>query len=190
MIVLHAAEEFTGRASVVALGMFDGVHIGHQKLIREAVRLARQMGAQCIVCTFDQHPLSLLAPERAPEPLLSAEENLRKFEQLGADAVFIQSFTPGFARMLPEDYLSSLVRGLRAKAIVIGENYTFGREGRGSARMVREMAERFGYCAKVMEPVADEEGLISSTRIRRMLKDGEEERARKLLEVEMQEDEV
>lgn len=183
MIVLHSAQEFVGRASVVALGMFDGVHIGHQKLIRTAVELAKQMGAQSIVCTFDRHPLSLLKPEYAPEPLLPPEENLRKFEQLGADAVLIQPFTRQFAGMLPEDYLEMLTDSLRAKAIVIGENYTFGREGRGNAQMVSLLARKYGYRAKIVEPVADQEGMISSTRIRNMIRNGETERANALLEI-------
>ena len=183
MIVLHSAEEFEGRASVVALGMFDGVHIGHQKLIRTAVELANQMNAQSIVCTFDRHPLSLLKPEYAPKPLLTREENLRKFEQLGADIVLIQPFTREFAAMLPEDFLEMLADKLRVKAIVIGENYTFGREGRGSAQMVGQLAKKYGYRAKIVEPVADEEGLISSTRIRNMIRNGETERAKILLDI-------
>lgn len=183
MIVLHSAREFEGRASVVALGMFDGVHIGHQKLIRTAVDLAKQMNAQCIVCTFDRHPLSLLKPERAPQPLLPQAENLRKFERLGADVVLIQPFTRQFASMLPEDYLEMLVDGLKAKAVVIGENYTFGREGRGNAQMVSQLARKYGYRAKIVEPVADQEGMISSTRIRNMIRNGETERANALLDV-------
>ncbi len=183
MIVLHSAEEFTGRASVVALGMFDGVHIGHQKLIRTAVDFAKQMEVQSIVCTFDRHPLSLLRPDRAPEPLLTLEQNIEKFAKLGADAVLIQPFDQKFASMLPEDYLESLVDGLHAKAVVIGENYSFGREGRGNAQMVRQMATKYGYRAKIVEPVTDAEGMISSTRIRRMLHDGENSRAQKLLDI-------
>lgn len=183
MIVLHSAEAFTGSASVVALGMFDGVHIGHQKLIRTAVELARQMKAQCLVCTFDRHPLSLLRPDRAPEPLLSLEENLNKFEQLGADVVLIQPFTRAFANMLPEDYIESLVDDLRARAVVIGENYTFGCEGRGNAPLVKQLARKYGYRARIVEPVVDEEGMVSSTCIRNMLRNGEIERANALLEI-------
>lgn len=183
MIVLHSAEEFAGRASVAALGMFDGVHIGHQKLIRTAVELARSMNAASIVCTFDRHPLSVLRPEHAPEPLLTLEENLRKFEQLGADAVLIQPFTREFAGMLPEDYLEALTDGLRAKAIVIGENYTFGREGRGNAMMVRQLASKYGYRAKIVEPVAVDGNMVSSTRIRNMIKNGECQKAGELLDI-------
>lgn len=183
MIVLHSAGEFAGRKSVVALGMFDGVHVGHQKLIRTAVELAKEMDAKCVVCTFDRHPLSLLRPEHAPQPLLPLEENLRKFEQLGADAALIQPFTKEFAAMLPEDYIEALTDGLHAKAIVIGENYTFGRGGGGSAEMVRLLAKKYGYRAKIVEPVTDAEGLISSTRIRNLLRTGEVDRARELLDI-------
>jgi riboflavin kinase/FMN adenylyltransferase len=183
MIVMHSHSEFTGRKSVVALGMFDGVHIGHQKLIRTAVELAKSMDAECIVCTFDRHPLSLLKPEIAPEPLMTLEENLHKFEQLGADCALIQPFTKEFAGMLPEDYIEQLVDSLHAKAIVIGENYSFGREGRGNAQMVRQRATKYGYRAQIVEPVADSEGLISSTRIRKLMKSGEEERAKALLDI-------
>lgn len=183
MKILHSEKEFDGRASVVALGMFDGVHVGHQRLIRTAVRIARESSAQCVVCTFDRHPLAMLCPERAPEPLLTLEENLGKMARLGADAVLVKPFTKEFAGIFPEDYLEMLVDGLKAKAIVIGENYTFGREGCGNAEMVRLLATKYGYRAKIVEPVVDEAGMISSTRIREMLRNGEAEQARTLLEI-------
>lgn len=181
--ILHDESQFTGKASVAALGMFDGVHIGHQWLIREAVQIARGMNAQCVVCTFDRHPLSVVCPERAPKPLLSLEDNLKKFEQLGADYALVKPFSAEFAAMLPEDYIELLVKVMHVKAIVIGENYTFGREGKGNAEMVQRMAIKYGYRAKVVEPVVDEQGMISSTRIRAMLQNGELSRARSLLDI-------
>lgn len=184
MIVLHAADEFKADASVLALGMFDGVHIGHQKLIRTAVRLGREEGMASVVCTFDRHPISLLCPKRAPEPLLSLQENLRKFEKLGADAALVQAFTAEFADLPPEEYLEALVRGLKAKILVIGENHTFGRGGKGNAQLVQKCASRYGYRAVTVGAVCDQEGVVSSTRIRRMLQEGEIERARVLLDIE------
>lgn len=184
MIVLRSAQEFSGDASVVALGMFDGVHIGHQKLIRTAVELAKQMDALSIVCTFDRHPLSVLFPERAPEPLLTLDENLVKFEQLGADIVLVQPFTKEFAAMPPEEYIELLADKLCVKAIVIGENYTFGRGGGGNAEMVQQMAAKYGYRAQIVEPVTDSEGLISSTRIRSLLRSGETQHARQLMDIQ------
>lgn len=184
MKVIHSEKEFKGRVSVVALGMFDGVHIGHQKLIRDAVRIAHELEAECIVCTFDRHPLSVLFPERAPNALLPPEENLKKFERLGADTALVKSFTPEFAAMCPEDYIELLVDELKAKAIVVGENYTFGREGRGNAEMVRLLATKYGYRAKIVEPVKDAGGMISSTRIRALMRDGKTEEAHKLLKIQ------
>ena len=183
MKVLHSEREFSGKASVVALGMFDGVHIGHQRLIRTAVRIARETDAKCVVCTFDRHPLAVLRPDHAPEALLPLEENLKKFEQLGADIVLVREFTHEFAGMCPEDYLELLVDELKAKAIVVGENYTFGREGRGNAEMVRMLAAKYGYRAKIVEPVRDTKGMISSTRIRNMIRNGETQQAKRLLDI-------
>lgn len=183
MKILHSEEEFTGKSSVVALGMFDGVHIGHQKLIRTAVQMAKDLDAQCVVCTFDRHPLSVIRPESAPETLLTLRQNMEKFEQLGADAALIKPFTKEFAGMCPEDYLELLVDRLKAKVIVIGENYTFGRGGRGNAEMIRSLSTKYGYRAKIVEPVCDGEGMVSSSRIRALLREGRTEEAQKLLDI-------
>lgn len=184
MIILHSEEEFTGKASVAALGMFDGVHIGHQALIRSAVELGKKMNVSCIVCTFDRHPLSVLHPEKMPEPLLSLEENLEKFAILGANMALVKPFTKEFAAMLPEDYIRLLTEKLRVRAIVIGENYTFGRAGLGNAEMVKRLALKYAYRAKIVKPVMAGGDMVSSTRIRGLLKEGRTEYARRLLEIE------
>lgn len=183
MKVLNCESDFTGLRSVVALGMFDGVHIGHQKLIREAVRLAGEMDAECVVCTFDRHPLSVIRPELAPVPLLSLEENLRKFEILGADCALVKEFTPEFSGVEPEEYLRELVKDMRVCAIVAGENYTFGRRGRGSAEMLRTMQDELGYRAVIVPPVMDGDVMASSTHIRRLLKNGDVAHAERLLDI-------
>lgn len=186
MKALYSEAEFTGRASVVALGMFDGVHVGHQQLIRTAVALAKELDAESIVCTFDRHPLTVLRPEIAPEPLLPLEENLGKFERLGADYALVKPFTREFAAVCPEDFIEMLVDGLRAKSIVAGGNYTFGCGGRGDAQMIRQLATKYGYRAKIIEPVCDGQGMVSSTRIRRLLQEGKTAAAQALLEIREQ----
>ena len=127
MIVLGNAAQFPGTASVAALGMFDGVHVGHQSLIRRAVALAKELNASSVVCTFDRHPLSLICPERAPKPLRTLQDNLKQFERLGADYALVEPFSREFSELSPEDYLRALVKNLRAKALVMGENHTFRR---------------------------------------------------------------
>ena len=183
MTVLTEMSQYTGSGSAVALGMFDGVHIGHQALIRAAAEHARAMGLDCVVCTFDINPLELLAPERAPKRILSPDENLDKFEQLGADYALVTHFTRAYAAQPPEDFLRDLVRGLRARVIVTGVNYTFGARGSGNAALLRSLQERYGYTADIIPPVMDEEGMVSSTRIRRMLAAGDSARAEALLRI-------
>ena len=183
MIVFGNAAQFPGTASVAALGMFDGVHVGHQSLIRRAVALAKEMDASSVVCTFDRHPLSLICPERAPKPLRTLQENLKQFERLGADYALVESFSREFSELSPEDYLRALVKNLRTKALVVGENHTFGRAGRGDAALIRRMADELGYRAVVVPSVMDGERMVSSTYIRELLRDGETEHARRLLEI-------
>ena len=183
MKILHSEGEFTGRASVAALGMFDGVHIGHQSLIRRAVALARELDAECVVCTFDRHPLSVLKPERAPKPLLTLQQNLLKFERLGADYALVKPFTPEFAATEPEDYIRQLVERMRVKAIVVGENYTFGAHGRGNAELIRKMAGELNYRALVVAPVMDGSVMASSTYVRALLAAGEVAHANRLLDI-------
>lgn len=183
MIVLGNAAQFPGTASVAALGMFDGVHVGHQSLIRRAVALAKELNASSVVCTFDRHPLSLICPERAPKPLRTLQDNLKQFERLGADYALVEPFSREFSELSPENYLRALVKNLRAKALVVGENHTFGRAGRGDAALIRRMADELGYRAVVVPSVMDGERMVSSTYIRELLRDGETEHVRRLLEI-------
>ena len=188
MKVIYDTTEFTGNRAVVALGMFDGVHIGHQTLIRRAVALARELEAQSVVCTFDRHPLSVLCPEKAPLALLPLDENLRKFERLGAEWALVQAFTPEYGATDALAFLRSLVSELRVKALVVGENYSFGAKGRGNAALIRRMAGELGYRAEIVPPVMDGDVVCSSTRIRQLLEAGKTGHARRLLRIEAEGD--
>jgi riboflavin kinase/FMN adenylyltransferase len=183
MKIIHDTTEFTGHRAVVALGMFDGVHIGHQALIRRTVALATELEAQSVVCTFDRHPLSVLCPDGAPEALLPLHENLKKFERLGAEWALVQAFTPEYGATDPVAFLRGLVRDMRAVAIVAGVNYTFGAKGRGDAALIRSMADVLGYRAEIVPPVMDGDVMCSSTRIRSLLARGETEHAQRLLKI-------
>lgn len=183
MKIIYDEVAFLESASVAALGTFDGVHIGHQELIRNAVTLAKSLGARCVVCTFDRHPLSVLRPGRAPKPLLPLEQNLLKIERLGADYALVKAFTPEFAAIEPEDYLKQLVEKMRVRAVVVGENYTFGAKGRGDAEMIRAMAPKLGYRALVVAPVMDGSVMASSTYVRALQAAGETAHANRLLDI-------
>ena len=165
----------------VALGTFDGLHIGHQALIRRAMALAGELGAASVVYTFDRHPLSVLCPERAPRELLSLDEKLNKLERLGVDGVLVKPFSREFAGMDPVAYLEMLVGRMQAKAIVAGFNYSFGALGRGDAALIEGEAARLHYRAEIVEAVRDGEDTVSSTLIRGLMECGEIARAQRLM---------
>ena len=181
MRVWRSEAEYDLGACVAALGMFDGVHIGHQALIRRAQALARELDAVCVVHTFDRHPLSLLKPERAPKQLISLEEKLRKFEEMGVDGVLVQPFTAEFAATDPQGFLEGLVEKLQLRGIVAGFNYSFGAGGYGNAELIRAEARRLGYECCIIEPVMEDGETVSSTLVRRLLEAGEDARAGRLL---------
>ena len=183
MNVFSRPEEYSGQASAVALGMFDGVHIGHQLLIRTTVSLARAEGWQAVVSTFDRHPLSVIAPEHAPRALLTLQENIQKMERLGADWVYVQHFDREFAALPPEDFVHRIVVGLNARAIVVGENYTFGRRGAGNAALLEALSGPEGFRCVVVPPVMDGGRMTSSTWIRQLQQAGEAEHARRLMDI-------
>ena len=183
MKIIYDMTEFTGHRAVVALGMFDGVHVGHQALIKRTVALAKAMEAQSVICTFDRHPMSVICPERAPQALLPLHENLKKFERLGAEWALIQAFTPEYSATDPVAFLRGLVRDMRVVAIVTGENYTFGARGSGDAALIRDMADALGYRAEIVPYVMDGDFICSSTRIRQLLARGETKHAQRLLKI-------
>lgn len=181
MQILTHESEFTGGACALALGMFDGVHIGHRQLIGTAVGLARQAGIACVVDTFDTHPLQVLAPERAPKQLLTNAQRAEKIARLGVDTLIMRPFTPEYAAQPPEDFLRRLCAALKPKHIVVGFNYTFGSRGAGNVHMLQAMAQELGYSLTVIEPVMQGGETVSSTRIRALIAQGDVNSAEMLL---------
>ena len=185
MQIFKSEAEYNLGPAVAVLGTFDGVHIGHQALIRRAIDLAREENAACIVCTFDRHPLSLLCPEKAPRPLMSLSEKMEKFAALCVDGVLLHTFTREFAAIEPEDYLKNLSRSLQLKGVVAGFNYSFGAKGRGDAALIRQMSNELSYRAEIVSAVQDENDIVSSTLIRNLLQQGQARRAHQLLSLQM-----
>ena len=168
-------------ASVLALGMFDGVHLGHQALLKQARRLADELHVPLGVMTFDRHPLSLIAPNMAPQMLTSPEERLRLLEALGADIVCISPFTEELRDMAPEAFVKLLYDRWHPKAVVIGYNYNFGKHGAGRPDTMRALGKLFGFETVVVPEVRLHGKTVSSTRIRQMLAAGDTAGAEALL---------
>lgn len=170
------------RAAVVALGVFDGVHLAHRAILGAAVEHARDSGLVAVACTFDPHPMDVLQPGRAPAALGSLDERLDLIAATGVQATLVLEFTPELAAMEPEAFVKDvLLERLRAREVVVGFNHTFGRGARGDARLLQALGERLGFRVQVVEPLVVDGVPVSSTEIRAALKSGEVERAARYL---------
>ncbi|MBI2439900.1 MAG: bifunctional riboflavin kinase/FAD synthetase [Lentisphaerae bacterium] len=170
------------RTILLAAGFFDGVHRGHQGIIRKLVNAARREGGAAWVMTFDTHPLKILAPSTAPRLLTSTAHKLQLLKALGIDGCVVIRFTLALARREPEEFIARLVRSAPTlRRIVVGRNWTFGRQGRGTSRMLKALAATYGFKVSLIPPVRWKGKVVSSTRIRAAVLAGELEQARGML---------
>lgn len=170
------------RDPVVTIGVFDGVHRGHQKLIRRAVNVARETGVECVVMTFDPHPVKIFAPERTPETLIPLAERARLIGELGVDHLLVIDFTKELAGESPEDYFRSvIVDTLHASHVVVGENFTFGAGASGTAQTMLALGEKYGVEVDVVSLLFDGTERICSTAIRDALRGGDVAQASEFL---------
>ena len=159
----------------VAIGIFDGVHRGHQEILQEAAKY----GAVTVL-TFDPHPTSIFAPERTPSALVRLEDRIKLLKEHGAQEVVVLPFTREFAAKSPDEFISEiLVNQLGATHITVGANFTFGHKAAGNAAYLKDHARGFGVSAVALSE--DRGSPISSTRIRNLIVDGDVERANELL---------
>lgn len=156
----------------VALGMFDGVHRGHQSIINRAVEIAQQTGGKSAVFTFRNHPLSVLAPESMPPQIGDTRLKEMLIERLGVDILVCLPFTKELSRERPEDFLIQLQRYLAPRHVVTGPNFTFGSKGKGTQRMLLRVGSDYGFEAELCSAIQEEGSPVSSTRIRRLLSEG------------------
>ena len=168
--------------SVITLGNFDGIHRGHQELVRMVIRRARDIKGRSIVVTFRPHPLKVLAPEKCP-PLISIyEEKIQLFEKLGIDVLVKIPFSLHFAEMSPRAFVKGILCDLLgAKEIFVGYNYKFGKGREGNTETLKQMGKEYGFSVHEVEQISVGGEVISSTKIRQMLTAGEVEHAAKLL---------
>src|ERR1700722_18180149 len=134
------------KESVLTIGKFDGVHAGHAFLLAQVASLAAERGLEPAVMTFDPHPACVVAPERAPRPLLSLEERCAKIRALGIEQIFVLPFTHEISRLSPEKFVRRYVRErMRAKAVMVGRNFRFGYKQAGDPGVLAELGERYGF---------------------------------------------
>lgn len=162
---------------VLVLGMFDGVHRGHQALLMAGGELAEATGLPLNVCTFEPHPLQVLRPESAPPLLTTLTERAQLMAGFGVDHLCILPFTVQTAAQAPEDFMAMLARVYHPQHVVCGFNYSFGYQGKGNAESLRA----YGFSVTVVPEVVLGGETVSSTRIRRLLAQGDIRQATRLL---------
>ncbi len=171
-----------GHASVLAIGNFDGIHLGHQAILRATVERAHALSAVSTVLTFDPSPRKVLRPESAPLRLSTTAQRLEWFNALGIEAAVIMPFTLELSRLSPEEFVTQiLVRDLQVKAVLVGENFHFGHKQAGNVKLLKELGTKNGFEVVIIPPVECHGEVVSSTIIRREVAEGDVSHAGRLL---------
>jgi riboflavin kinase / FMN adenylyltransferase len=159
--------------SALTIGNFDGVHIGHQHLFRELVNAARARSLMPTVLTFDPHPARIVAPARAPRLLTSAEDRCALMADLGIEQVLVLPFTAEVAALTPEQFIRSIVvEAVRARIVMVGDNFRFGHKQAGDTGVLSELGARNGYETRIVGAVKCRGRIVSSSAIREFIDEG------------------
>ena len=165
----------------IALGSFDGLHLGHMSLIDRTVQLAKENNAKSMVYVFQNHPLTVINPEISPKLIMSNNTKTKLLEDRGIDIVNLVSFDKDFMKITPEEFIKNMVNFYNAKGIIIGFNYRFGYKNLGDVQMLQRYSRVLGYKLYVCEAVSKNHELVSSSKIRHLIAEGDVVKARLLL---------
>lgn len=170
------------RPAAVTIGNFDGVHLGHQQILRHLVERAESSNWMSAVLTFFPHPARVLRPEHAPPLLARLDQRIAAFEAAKIDAVLVLRFDRDLAQVSAEDFVQRyLVETMRAKAVMVGGNFRFGHRQAGNVELLRGLGKRWDFQVDVVPPVTIDGIVVSSTAVREAVRDGRMDDARKLL---------
>jgi len=184
MLLLRHLERVGRRFTlpVVTLGNFDGVHRGHQAILRRLASTARSVGGHAVVLTFHPHPTAVLEPSKAPLLITEWRTRMERIAEFGVDATIDQRFTKHFSQVTADDFVRRfLVDGLGIHTVVVGHRVTFGHQRGGSAETLRRLGAECGFAVDVIGPVEVEGIVVSSSAVRRAIADGDLERATLLM---------
>ena len=184
MKTIHVANELnaSSRKVCLAIGFFDGVHLGHQQIIRQTITDARQYGALALVITFDQHPNSVVAPARVPPLIYSLPQKLRTIESLGPEALLLIHFDKAFSQKTGEAFIQELAGACNGiQSICVGANFTFGHKRGGNVELLKKLGAELKFIVHGMAAVSLDRSPVSSTRIREAIRAGQLDRASQML---------
>ncbi len=159
--------------TVLTIGNYDGIHLGHQKILSMVLKRAEEIGGTSMVMSFDPHPVKVLAPERNIKLLTTPEEKARLIEAMGIDVLLYVRFNKEFSRVLPDDFLHDvLVEKIHVKEIIVGANYAFGKNKKGTIDLLRRRGEKYDFSVKAVRDVMVHSHIVSSSAIRSLLLKG------------------
>lgn len=184
MKIFHGTENANiMRPCVLTLGVFDGLHLGHQRIMKTVVDRARIIGATPTAITFDPHPRAVLYPESAPPLLQTLDQRLANFEVLGIEQAIVIGFTREFANLPAEEFLTDIIHDrLHAKEVYLGKGFAFGQGRGGNIELLRAMSTQLGFVADEVDEVQIRGQRISSSKIRHLLIEGRVNLARRMLD--------
>lgn len=165
----------------LAIGVFDGVHLGHRALIAQLARVAQAQGARAVAATFDPLPIQVLAPGAPASALSDVAERVRLLREAGVDAVVVFHFDEAFAKLSADEFIDRVRGACDIRRIVVGPDFHFGRRGEGDVEQLRARGGRDGFVVDVVTPIEIDGSIVSSTRIRNLLLAGDVEAAARLL---------
>lgn len=172
--MIDAGVPSDGRGNVVTVGTFDGIHRGHQEVLREIVRRAAATHSRSVLVTFDRHPLEVVRPEAAPGVLTTPDEKKEFLASTGLDYVVFLTFTPALSRLTPREFVEQvLVDRIGVTELVIGYDHGFGHDRAGGAETLRQVGRERGFAVDVVPPVTSDGDAVSSTRIRAAVSRGD-----------------
>jgi len=184
MKIIHAANELNAgtRKVCLAIGFFDGVHLGHQQIIRQTITDARQQEANALVITFDRHPSAIVAPQRVPPLIYALSQKLRVIESLGADTLLLIRFDKAFSEQTAEAFIRSLARDLgHVHSLCVGANFAFGHKRAGDVRLLKSLGAELRFAVHGISAVSLDGQAVSSTRIRESILAGDLDAASQMM---------
>ncbi|SKA76512.1 riboflavin kinase / FMN adenylyltransferase [Clostridium sp. USBA 49] len=165
----------------IALGSFDGLHIGHISLINKAIELSKLNNSKSMVYTFKNHPLSIINKNKTPKLLMDNYTKLNILKSLGIEIVNLVHFNNEFMKISPEDFIYNMIKFYNVKGIIAGFNYRFGYKNNGDVELLKKLSKKFKFELYIVNPIVYNKDIVSSSRIRNLIGNGEIETANKML---------
>jgi riboflavin kinase/FMN adenylyltransferase len=183
--VFHSLDDVPAHfgPSALTIGNFDGLHAGHRQIMRRVVQIARENSWTSSVLTFEPHPTKVVAPARAPLLLTTIDQRSRLMRAEGIERVLVLPFTTSLSQFTPEEFVMRiLVDKLKARAVLVGDNFRFGAKQAGDTDMLRHLGTQYGFETEIVSGVERHGRVVSSSAVRKLVQDGEVELASRLLE--------